>query len=109
MLELDADEGGRVDLKGLLNVLGQRKIASLLVEGGAGINTSFLKEHLVDRLIAVLAPKIVGTGINAVGDLGILQMENALRLSYERVTRSGDDLIFDARFNPRSQPDAPPP
>jgi diaminohydroxyphosphoribosylaminopyrimidine deaminase/5-amino-6-(5-phosphoribosylamino)uracil reductase len=109
VLELDADEGGRVDLKGLLNVLGQRKIASLLVEGGAGINTSFLKEHLVDRLIAVIAPKIVGAGINAVGDLGILQMENALRLSYERVIRSGDDLICDARFNHRSQPDAPPP
>ncbi len=109
VLELDEDEGGRVNLRGLLNILGQRKIASLLVEGGAGVNTSFLKEHLVDRLIAILSPKIVGAGINAVGDLGIRRMENALRLSYERITRRGDDLILDARFNHRSQPDAPPP
>jgi diaminohydroxyphosphoribosylaminopyrimidine deaminase / 5-amino-6-(5-phosphoribosylamino)uracil reductase len=109
VLELAEDKGGRVDLKGLLDVLGQRKIASLLVEGGADVNTSFLRENLVDRLIAVLAPKIVGTGINAVGDLGILRMEDALRLSYERVTHRGDDLILDARFNHRSQSDAPPP
>jgi len=109
VLELGEDEGGHIDLQGLLKLLGQRKIASLLVEGGAGVNTSFLRENLVDRLIAVIAPKIVGTGINAVGDLGIRQMENALRLSFERITRSGDDLILEARFNSMSQSDAPPP
>ena len=109
VLELDEDEGGRVDLQGLLNLLGQRKIASLLVEGGAGVNTSFLRANLVDRLIAVIAPKIVGAGISAVGDLGIRRMENALRLSFERITRSGDDVILDARFNSTSQPDAPLP
>ena len=109
VLELREDERGRVDLHGLLDLLGQRKIASLLVEGGAGVNTAFLKESLVDRLIAVLAPKIVGTGINAVGELGIQRMENALRLSFERITRRGDDLIIEGRFSPKSQPDAPPP
>ncbi len=109
VLELGEDEVGRVDLHGLLDLLGQRKIASLLVEGGAGVNTAFLREKLVDRLVAVLAPKIAGTGINAVGDLGIQRMENALRLSFERITRSGDDLILDARFNSTSQPGAPQP
>jgi diaminohydroxyphosphoribosylaminopyrimidine deaminase / 5-amino-6-(5-phosphoribosylamino)uracil reductase len=109
VLELGETEEGRVDLQGLLNVLGRRKIASLLVEGGAGVNTAFLKAHLADRLIAVLAPKIVGTGIDAVGDLGIRRMEEALRLSVERITRRGDDLILDTRFNPTNQPDAPQP
>jgi diaminohydroxyphosphoribosylaminopyrimidine deaminase/5-amino-6-(5-phosphoribosylamino)uracil reductase len=109
VLELGEDGRERVDLHALLNLLGGRKIASLLVEGGAGVNTSFLKENLVDRLIAVLAPKIVGAGINAVGDLGIRRMDNALRLSFERTTRRGDDLILDARVNHKSQPDAPPP
>jgi diaminohydroxyphosphoribosylaminopyrimidine deaminase/5-amino-6-(5-phosphoribosylamino)uracil reductase len=103
------DEEGRVDLRALLNLLGQRKITSLLVEGGAGVNTSFLKQHLVDRLIAVIAPKIVGAGINAVGDLGIRRMDDAIRLSFEGITRRGDDLILDTRFNDTSQPDAPPP
>ncbi len=98
VLDPGEDEGGHVDLRGLLTILGQRKIASVLVEGGAGVNTSFLKEQLVDRLIAVIAPKIVGAGINAVGDLGIQRMDDALRLSYERITRSGDDLILDTRL-----------
>ncbi|MBE0556149.1 MAG: dihydrofolate reductase family protein, partial [Proteobacteria bacterium] len=72
-------------------------------------STSFLREHLVDRLIAVIAPKIVGAGINAVGDLGIRRMENSLRLSFERITRSGDDLIIETRFNSTSQPGGLPP
>jgi diaminohydroxyphosphoribosylaminopyrimidine deaminase/5-amino-6-(5-phosphoribosylamino)uracil reductase len=109
VLELGEDGQERVDLHGLLNLLGERKIASLLVEGGAGVNTSFLKENLVDRLIAVLAPKIAGTGINAVGDLGIHRIDNALRLSFERITRKGDDLILDARVDYKRSPDAPPP
>jgi diaminohydroxyphosphoribosylaminopyrimidine deaminase / 5-amino-6-(5-phosphoribosylamino)uracil reductase len=103
------DKAGRVDLRALLNRLGQRKITSLLVEGGAGVSTSFLKEHLVDRLIAIIAPKIVGAGINAVGDLGVRRMDDAIRLSFESITRRGDDLILDTRFNETSQPDAPPP
>ncbi|MHB8769470.1 MAG: bifunctional diaminohydroxyphosphoribosylaminopyrimidine deaminase/5-amino-6-(5-phosphoribosylamino)uracil reductase RibD [Syntrophales bacterium] len=109
VLELGEDDEGRVDLPGLLTLLGTRNIASLLVEGGAGVNTSFLRGGLVDRLVAVVAPKIVGVGIDAVGDLGIRRMEQALRLRFVRIVRRGDDLILDARFTPRPQAAPPPP
>ena len=68
--------------------------------------TSFLKENLADRLIVILAPKIVGTGINAVGDLGIRRMDDALGFSFQRIIRRGADLILDARFN-RQESDQP--
>ncbi len=93
-----ADRAGQVDLSELLTILGKRKISSLLVEGGSAVITSFLKENLADRLLVILAPKIVGAGLNAVGDLAIRQMDDALRLSYRGITRRGDDLILDARF-----------
>ena len=51
-----------MDLRELLTTLGRREISSLLVEGGAAVITSFLKEKLADRLIVILAPKIVGRG-----------------------------------------------
>jgi diaminohydroxyphosphoribosylaminopyrimidine deaminase / 5-amino-6-(5-phosphoribosylamino)uracil reductase len=102
VLVLGETPEGRVDLCGLLAILGKRKLASLLVEGGAAVLTSFLKEGLADRLVVVLAPKIVGTGINAIGDLGIRRMDKALELSYQRILRSGGDLILDARFTPGS-------
>ena len=63
--------------------------------------TSFLKENLADRLIVILAPKIIGEGINAVGDLGIRRMDNALSFSFKRITRRGADLILDARRRPK--------
>jgi diaminohydroxyphosphoribosylaminopyrimidine deaminase/5-amino-6-(5-phosphoribosylamino)uracil reductase len=102
VLEIGENPAGRVDLHQLLTVLGKRKLSSILVEGGAAVATAFLKESLVDRLLIVLAPKIVGVGVNAVGDLGIRRMDNALRLSFERITRRGDDLILDARVNNKS-------
>lgn len=97
ILEVGADRSGRVDLKQLLTVLGKRGLSSVLVEGGAAVATAFLKEGLADRLLVVLAPKIAGLGVNAVGDLGIRSMEEALGFSFHRVTRCGADLILDAR------------
>jgi riboflavin-specific deaminase-like protein len=98
VLEIGEDPAGRVDLHALLTLLGKREISSLLVEGGATVATSFLKENLADRLIVILAPKIIGEGINAIGDLGIRRMDNALGFSFQRVTRRGSDLILDARI-----------
>ena len=85
-----------MDLRALLTVLSRKEISSILVEGGAAVITTFLKENLADRLIVILAPKIAGEGRNAVGDLGIRQMDNALRLSFRHVSHRGDDLILDA-------------
>ncbi len=98
VLEIGEDATGRIDLHALLTLLGKREISSLLVEGGASVATSFLKENLVDRLLVVLAPKIVGVGINAVGELGIRKMDDALGFSFHRITRRGADLIIDARI-----------
>ncbi len=110
VLEIGEDPAGRVDLHALLRLLGKREISSLLVEGGTTVATSFLKENLADRLIVILAPKIIGEGINAVGDLAIRRMDNALGFSFQRVTRCGADLILDARIGcPATKSDAPPP
>jgi riboflavin biosynthesis pyrimidine reductase len=98
VLETGEDRAGRVNLRELLTALGGREISSLLVEGGAAVITTFLKEKMADRLIAIVAPKITGEGLNAVGDLGIRQMDDALRLSFRQVSRRSDDLILDARF-----------
>ncbi len=93
ILTLPATEEGKVDLFALLQALGKRGISSLLVEGGAGIITSFLAAGLVDRIVAIIAPKILGNGISAVGNLGMDRMGNALPLQISQVKRIGGDLI----------------
>ena len=60
VLGVPASPKGRVSLKALLNQLGARGINTLMVEGGAGIITSFLAERLVDRLILTIAPVYIG-------------------------------------------------
>jgi diaminohydroxyphosphoribosylaminopyrimidine deaminase/5-amino-6-(5-phosphoribosylamino)uracil reductase len=106
VLEIVKDKAGRIDLHALLTLLGKREISSILVEGGASVATSFLKENLVDRLLVILAPKIVGEGINAVGELGIRSMDDALGFSFHRIICRGADLILDARSSSSA---APPP
>jgi diaminohydroxyphosphoribosylaminopyrimidine deaminase / 5-amino-6-(5-phosphoribosylamino)uracil reductase len=99
ILGIEEDQNRRVDLKKLFSELGKRDISSILVEGGARVITSILKEELADRIVIVMAPKIVGKGIEAVRDLGIQTMDNALSLSIRHIMRKGGDLILDGRMN----------
>lgn len=86
-----------IDLARLLEELGRRGIASVLVEGGRGIITSLLKAHAVDRMVVVIAPKIVGQGIDAVGDLGITKLDDAIVFLSVKTRRLGADIVFDGR------------
>lgn len=95
---VDADAEGRVNIEKLLSVLGERGISSLLVEGGASIITTFIRNRLADRLLIVVAPKIVGKGIEAIGDLGIKCMEDARLISRTRFYRKGSDLIIEGQL-----------
>lgn len=97
VLTVPPDARGRVDIRELLKTLAQRQISSVLVEGGGEVITSFLREGLADRLVVFVAPKILGRGIEAVGELNIKEMDDALKLSIEKVYRSGGDIVIEAR------------
>lgn len=107
-LAVAADARGRVDLPALLAALGKKGLSSILVEGGGEVIASLLAAHLADRLIAIVAPKIVGAGKDAVGDLGIALMADALPVSVRRVTRKGGDIVIDGRFRGSPQSGGPP-
>jgi len=55
-----AAENKYFDLREILKTLKKRKISSLLVEGGAKLSHTFLKENLVDKFYYFIAPKIYG-------------------------------------------------
>ena len=97
VLKLPANAVGRVDLRALLSELHSLGVRSVMVEGGAALITSFLCERLVDRLAVCIAPKILGRGIEAVGDLGIYDLTNSLILADTSVTPYGVDLVLDSR------------
>ena len=106
VLVLPCTPEGRVDLGSLLDELGARGMATLLVEGGAGVITAMIREHRVSRLVVSIAPLVLGAGIEAVGDLDILRLRDALSFRRASFSQLGPDVIFDGELEPRSEGDA---
>ena len=98
VLTVPPDKDGTVDLKNLLKTLGERNITSLLVEGGGAVITSFLRLHLVDKLVVIIAPKILGKGTDSVGDLNITELSKAFKLSFNKIYRSGEDIVVEGKM-----------
>jgi GTP cyclohydrolase II len=88
----DAPDG--VDLAEGLAVLRRLGIRSLLVEGGARVITSMLRERLADRVVVAVAPLLLGRGTEAVGDLGSSLVADGLQLANRTVHEAGPDLLI---------------
>lgn len=85
-----------VDLAAGLARLRSLGIRCLLVEGGSRVITSVLRERLADRVVVAVAPILLGTGTDAVGDLGAGLVRDGLRLQSQTVHQLGPDLVVAA-------------
>ena len=88
----DAPDG--VDLAEGLAALRRLGIRSLLVEGGARVITSMLRERLADRVVVAVAPLLLGMGTVAVGDLGSSVVADGLQLANRTIHQAGPDLLI---------------
>ena len=87
---------GYLSLPEVLKHLGKLGVTSMLVEGGATVFTSFLNQKLADRLIVIVAPKIIGAdGIPVIGNLGITKMSEVEPWKFNRIKRLGEDVLLD--------------
>ena len=91
---LEKAANGEIDLADLLQKAKAFGIHSILVEGGAEIAASFLKDKLVDKLILITAPIIVGKGVDAIGDLGLKRIDQAITFKDSYRFQSGPDEVF---------------
>lgn len=86
-------ENGRIDLRKAMQILGQRDLTSVFVEGGGTLHASFIRSGLYDKIIIAIAPMLIGAdGRPAVWELGLEQLENAPRLTIRRNRRVGSDI-----------------
>jgi len=84
----------------VLATLGANDVQHVLLEGGPTLAAAFLRAGLVDRVVWYLAPKILGSGVPAVGDLGIPGIASAMLLEVTGITRVGQDVRLDGRMVP---------
>jgi len=68
-----------------------------MLEGGAHLAASALREKVVDRMAFFIAPKILGSGLSAIDGLGFQKMEQSIGLDDLEVWQIGDDLLVEAR------------
>lgn len=89
--------GGRVSLRCLFAALGQRGVASVLLEGGPTLAAAALREGLVDRLYVFLSPRLIGgDGMPMLASLGVGRLRDAPRLRWVGAERVGDDWLLRA-------------
>ena len=88
---------GKVDLSALMHELGHRNITSVLVEGGGEMHGSLFDQGLVDKVMAYIAPVIIGgeDAVSAVAGRGVSTMDTAYRLSRVKVQRLGNDILVE--------------
>jgi diaminohydroxyphosphoribosylaminopyrimidine deaminase/5-amino-6-(5-phosphoribosylamino)uracil reductase len=80
-----------------LGELAARDVRMSILEGGATLDSAFLRAGLVDEVHAYVAPMILGSGTSAIADLGIRTMGEALRLQDVTTSRLGDDILIKGR------------
>jgi diaminohydroxyphosphoribosylaminopyrimidine deaminase/5-amino-6-(5-phosphoribosylamino)uracil reductase len=87
--------GGRVDVLALLQALGDRQVISVLAEGGATALGCLRDQRLIDAVVAVLAPRLIGGAAapGAIGGEGAATLEEAMSLRDVEVEHLGGDLV----------------
>lgn len=68
----------------------------VLLEGGPTLTGAFLRAGLIDRVIAYLAPALLGAGPAALSDAGVGTIADAIRLEITDVARVGPDVRLTA-------------
>ena len=98
VLILDADPSGGVSPTALVAGLGKRDIQGVLLEGGATLAWSFLRDDAIDRVVQYIAPVIVAGAAahGVVAGSGFAPIERARRVHYRRIDRIGPDLRVEA-------------
>jgi len=92
---------GKVDLRALVQDLGQKAINELHIEAGFKLNGSLLAANVVDELLIYLAPLLIGQGLG-MASLGAFEtLSQALKLKIQNVTTIGDDVRLIAHVKGR--------
>jgi diaminohydroxyphosphoribosylaminopyrimidine deaminase / 5-amino-6-(5-phosphoribosylamino)uracil reductase len=66
----------------------------VLLEGGPTLAGAFLRAGAINRILAYVAPILLGGPITAVGDVGVPTLARALRWQFDGIERAGTDLVL---------------
>lgn len=80
----------------VLDVLAERGVVDVLLEGGPRLAGAFAKAGRIDRIVGYLAPALLGAGRWALEDAGVSTITEMHRWTFEEVTMTGGDVRVSA-------------
>jgi 2,5-diamino-6-(ribosylamino)-4(3H)-pyrimidinone 5'-phosphate reductase len=85
-----------VNIKSLLKKLSDKKITTILVEGGGTINWEFIKQNLFDELIITLSPFLIGgnSAISFIQGNGFDKISKSPNLRLKSIKRLKNHLVL---------------
>jgi len=91
------EKEGRIDLKTLIDILGDVGITSLLIEGGSRVINSALSAGIVDKIFFFYAPKILGgdNGVPVCRGEGPDLMSESIQVKNIEIKRFGEDVLIE--------------
>lgn len=94
---IETKDSDRVDLKQLMNKLGELKIDSVIIEGGASVNAAAFAAGIVNKVYAYIAPKIImgEKAKSPIGGVGIPLMKDAVELKDIRIKNIENDILIE--------------
>lgn len=88
--EILVSGSNKVDLEDALSVLYKTGIKKLLLEGGGTLNRSMLSVGFVDELFVMIAPVIIGDGVNLIEG----ELVRGISLSLKGIRQYRDQVIL---------------
>ncbi|PGZ59279.1 riboflavin biosynthesis protein RibD [Bacillus cereus] len=84
----------QIEVQDILDLLGEKQILSLFVEGGQTVHASFLQTNNFNEIVTYISPKLIG-GKDAptlFGGNGFATLQDALSLEIQEMKQIGDDI-----------------
>ncbi len=93
-----------LDWQAALRALDERKVRSLIVEGGGRTAASALRAGIVNRCRFFYGPQLVGgDGLAAIGDLGLERLSDAIRICDVKTRRLGESILVEGTVRNRAE------
>lgn len=93
VISVGLNKNGYLEIPEILTVLSSKfNIASILVEGGAELHSSIIRDNLADEIQIFIAPKFFGSGKSTFSKFNINKLADAPNYKIKQIRQVGSDI-----------------
>ena len=94
VMVVDHDADKRVSIKAVLKKIYEQNINNLFIEAGSNVNSSLIKENLIDEIILCRSGAVFGNdGRSIINDLNINKIKDSKKFFLKESFTIDDDII----------------